>query len=148
MSSEILPELVAQDDDLNWLPSSGSWSTLFTPFFKARGIIGFGNQAIIGLWSYNGPAHSAPPVKGIVVKQANIEQFDSEDGALLEDMLLARLRKARSGHILRMFGTTMKDVFQDDPVVRLFLEYCPGDTLARFLPEEGTSVSMLKEIDV
>lgn len=86
-------------------------------------------------------------IKSVVVKQAEVE-YDEEGNerrSTVEGVLLERLSKIRSKHIVRQYGPLRRDRYKHRNVVRIYLEYCPGGDLKRMMNRRGGEHSIEEE---
>jgi serine/threonine protein kinase len=99
--------------------------------------LGKGCFGIVGLWEYRGDVLMAPEVTKVVVKQSADEPKDhiynvwGGKSAMDEGRILEMLGRLGSNHIIRQYGgNRVGDTFLEmGPVVRKFLEFCPGGDL-------------------
>ena len=112
--------------------------------WKATKVLGEGGFGEAVLWEYSGSGLSKPPVKQVVVKTGRVSQFGgpqsivnnhARNKAKREGNVMKELAAQQSKHILRMYGDLTHDIADDEEVIRLFLEFCPGgDVSDAFLP--------------
>jgi len=123
-----------------WLASSSKWNNL-GPGWKGTKLLGNGPSAV-ALFTHGGADVHAPTLKEVVVKQKPNNTTDPDLVALDifprtpfdEGNIQYKLSIARSKHIVRSYQGPLID--NRDPnaeVVRIFMEYCPGGDLDRFL---------------
>ncbi|KAF4635702.1 hypothetical protein G7Y89_g2395 [Cudoniella acicularis] len=101
------------------------------------------------LWEYQGPeGPMAPRLRKVVVKQSEAEEDPfapappegfAKKTPFDEGIHLQNLAAIGSPHILRLYGgNRVGDRFQEmGPVVRLFLEFCEGGDLNKFVADPG-----------
>lgn len=100
--------------------------------------MGEGSMGSVGLWEYSGDEASAPAIRQVIVKETSeyVYRLVPNGDWYLEGRLLETLSKVKSKHIVRMYGPPREDVRDDVPVIRLFLEHCPGADLTFLLEKQ------------
>jgi hypothetical protein len=120
------------------LGSSDNWQYFnLGPGRKGKKILGRGSYGIAGLWDYGGPAEAAPAIEQVVVKQIPLSAYDKDGDPYIEGNILQLLAGAKSRHIIEQYGPPREEPFNGEKVIRLFLEYCPGGTLEKFMEDDG-----------
>jgi len=144
-------------DTTLFLNSSPQWKSSLGPGWIGTKLLGKGGFGVAGLFEYHGPASSAPAITQIVVKmsEAQLPLFPDPQvfpkSKIDEGITLRRLAACKSQHIVRIYGgNRLGDRFGEmGEVVRIFLEYCPGGDVGRFLSGYGESpLEPLEEVDV
>jgi hypothetical protein len=94
----------------------------------------------------------APAIKQAVVKQCPISKFEAHEDPYAEGRILEELSRIKSRRIIGQFGPMRRDFVGNSEVVRIFLEYCPGGSLDKWMesPSRATSMSNAPfyEVDV
>lgn len=128
-----------------WLDTEPDWKDRIGVGWQAKRMLGRGGQGMVGHWSYEGPDRDQKSVKDIAVKQAVRDgpNYTWGDGLETEASFLKDFAGSNSPHILRMYSHLFSDIgqgtddYDEGDVQRLFLEFCQGGDLGRWLKKNG-----------
>lgn len=147
-------------DEEKWLTSEPEWTSRLGDGWRGVKFLGKGSGGIAGLWEYHEDGeHDPTALRKVVVKQSEATQDWDQTTPLGpktpfdEGSHLVELRKLGSKHIFRQYGgNRISDDFGEmGKVVRIFLEYCPGGDLGKFVGEPDNPKPLEKrllEVDI
>lgn len=68
-----------------------------------------------------------------MVEQSQVHTYREDEDAYIQGRLLKLLANIESRHILRQYGPLVEDMECGVPVIKLFLEYCPGGDVLKLM---------------
>ena len=107
--------------------------------WKGTRFLAEGTFATLGMWEHDGQGDNPPRIRRVAVKEIN----EAEDNLLTEGLLMDRLGKSFSDHVVRLISPKLRII--GDParaglgpewmnvVKHLVMEYCPQETLLSLL---------------
>jgi hypothetical protein len=127
-----------------WLQTDQRWQNKVGKNWVAKKVLGRGGQGIVGWWTYQGPDRANRTMNDIAVKQAVHKSARGFfDGLKSEAHFYSLFTESNSPHIVRMYRRLYKEPghqtmdFDEGIIHRIFLEFCPGGDLNRWLENKA-----------